>query len=203
MSANAALPAPRCPARRPELVVRPLGEDGRYVVKDPQTGAYYHLGDEEHFLLSQLDGQRDPQAIRDAFEERFGQPLDDEDLNQFLETAREQGLLQPPGASHLAPGVQGAQSYMPRKAEPDPAPLGLRILYWRKNFFDPDRFFTWLAPRIWFFWTPVFLVFSAASIVLATALVWANGDALVGSVVRALRWETFVLGWLTLVAVTF
>jgi len=60
------------PCRRPELVVRPLGEDGPYVVKEPRTGAYYHLGDEEHFLLTQLDGQRDAETIRAAFAERFG-----------------------------------------------------------------------------------------------------------------------------------
>ena len=33
------------PCRRPELVVRPLGDHGPYVVKDPRTGAYYQLGD--------------------------------------------------------------------------------------------------------------------------------------------------------------
>jgi hypothetical protein len=55
------------PCRRPELVVRPLGEHGPYVVKDPHSGAYYHLGEEEHFLLTQLDGERDAETIHAAF----------------------------------------------------------------------------------------------------------------------------------------
>jgi RNA polymerase sigma factor (TIGR02999 family) len=63
------------PCRRPELVVCPLGDRGPYVVKDPRGGAYYHLGEEEHFLLTQFDGRRDAEAIRAAFAERFGQPL--------------------------------------------------------------------------------------------------------------------------------
>ncbi len=50
-------------AHRPELVVKPLGERGEHVVKDTHTGAYYHLGAEEAFLLQQLDGRRDKEDI--------------------------------------------------------------------------------------------------------------------------------------------
>src|SRR5712692_3394083 len=82
------------PCRRSELVIRPLGEQGPYVVKDPGTGAYYHLGEEEHFLLTQFDGQRDAAAIRAAFAELFGQPLSDEELHEFLEMAEARGFLQ-------------------------------------------------------------------------------------------------------------
>src|SRR5207248_3895660 len=125
------------------------------------------------FLLTQLDGQRDAETIRAAFAERFGQSLSDEELQEFLEIAAVRGLLQ--GAR------QGDQeTRKPGDDTGDPvslggrAPFGLRILSWRKNFFDPDRFFNWLAPKIWFFWTGAFLVFSAGCIVLATALFWAN-----------------------------
>ena len=67
--------ATQLPSCRPELVIRPLGDKGPYVVKEPRTGTYYHLGEEEHFLLTQLDGRRDAEAICAAFAERFGQPL--------------------------------------------------------------------------------------------------------------------------------
>jgi hypothetical protein len=77
--ATAALPAPGRPARRTELVICPLGERGPYVVKDPGTRAYYHLGEEEHFLLMQLDGCHDAEAIRSAFAEQFGRPLAEEE----------------------------------------------------------------------------------------------------------------------------
>ena len=42
------------PARRADLVIRPIGDEGRYVVKLPETQDYFHLGEEEHFLLLQL-----------------------------------------------------------------------------------------------------------------------------------------------------
>ncbi len=75
------------PCRCSELVIRPLGENDPYVVEDPRTGAYYHLGDEEHFLITQLDGEADADTICTAFAERFGHPLSGEDLYEFLDMA--------------------------------------------------------------------------------------------------------------------
>jgi multidrug resistance efflux pump len=191
------------PARRPELVVRPLGERGQYVIKDPDTGAYYHLGDEEHFLLTQLDGRRGAEAVRAAFAERFGQPLTDEELQEFLELARARGLLQEERQGDKGARRQDRQT-RPRAlpSEPGAAPLGLRLLFWRKSLFDPDRLFTRLAPRLWFFWTPAFLVLSAGCIVLAAALLWANRQGLATSFLSSLRWETALLAWLALLFVT-
>ena len=51
MSTLATLP----PARRPELVLGPPGENGGIVVKDPRSGSFYNLGPYEAFLLRQLD----------------------------------------------------------------------------------------------------------------------------------------------------
>jgi multidrug efflux pump subunit AcrA (membrane-fusion protein) len=206
------------PCRRSELVIRPLGDQGPYVVKDPGTGSYYHLGAEEHFLLTQLDGQRDPDAIRVAFAERFGQPLSEEELQEFLQAAQGQGLLQPieePGRYGGArpersdgrgldlPRPLQTQGVPPTHHSPLTTHSGRQnILYWRKNFLDPDRFFNWLAPKIWWFWSPAFLAFSAGCISLATVLVWADRQELAQSFLSSLRWETAILAWLVLLFVT-
>jgi multidrug efflux pump subunit AcrA (membrane-fusion protein) len=184
------------PARRPELLIRPLGDHGPYVIKDPHGGGYYHLGEEEHFLLIQLDGRRDAETIRAAFSVRFGQPLTDADLQEFLDMAGVQGLLQ----GEPAEGPQPARR-PPPAPDRGPAPLGLRFLSWRKKLFDPDRLFTWLAPKLWFYWTPAFLCFSAGCILLAAALFWANREGLAHAFRSSLRWETAVLAWLTLLFV--
>ncbi len=78
-------PATLLPARRLELLIRPLGDQGQYVVKDPQTGEFFHLGEAEHFLLMQLDGQRTADEILAAFAEQFGEPLSEDDLDEFIE----------------------------------------------------------------------------------------------------------------------
>jgi putative peptide zinc metalloprotease protein len=189
------------PCRRFELVVCPLGERGTYVVKDPKSGAYYHLGEEEHFLLEQLDGRRDGEMIRHAFSARFGQPLAEDELQDFLAMATERELLlsseKHPAQSRAIVDEPGGML-----GRPGTAPLGLTILYWRKSFFDPDGFFSWLAPKIRFCWTPAFVLVSATSIALAAAILWSNRHALAGSFQSALRWETAVLTWLVLLTVT-
>ena len=89
MSEVATIPPPR----RPELILSPLGDKGQYVVKDPRTGKFFNFGEQEHFLLARLDGRQTSEAIRGAFEQRFGEPLSDEDLKGFLALARSRGFL--------------------------------------------------------------------------------------------------------------
>ena len=77
------------PSRRPELIVRPLGDCGRYVIKDPYTGSFFHIGEQEYYLLMQLDGARDAEEVCGAFAERFGEPLAHEDLDGFIQLVKE------------------------------------------------------------------------------------------------------------------
>jgi multidrug efflux pump subunit AcrA (membrane-fusion protein) len=189
------------PARRAELIIRPLGVQGPYVVKEPGTGAYYHLGEEEYFLLTQFDGRHDGEAICTAFAERFGQVLTEEDLEDFLTMAKERRLLHGEQQDEPLTGRQGLDPADPMSLGAQ-APFGLRILYWRKNFFDPDRFFNRLAPKIWWCWTPAFVMFSAGCIGLAAVLLWANRQGLAHSFLNSLRWETAVLAWVVLLFVT-
>src|SRR5262245_34686146 len=194
--------AVRLPARRPDLVIRPLGEGGRYVVKDPRTGAFFTFGEQEHFLLLQLDGEKKPAAVCRAFAERFGEPLSEVDLDGFVALARRQGLLLPDAPS--SPAAGGTPAAPQTVAEPTPPPARPRqsLLYWRKSLFDPDRLFTWLEPKIRFVWTRWFLLFSAACILLAAVLVWTSRGEMVSSFAFAWRWETVLLAWLTLLVTT-
>ena len=63
------------PCRRPEFLLAAVGEPGRYVVKAPSAGAYFQIGEEEHFLLAQMDGTRSAEVLCSAFAGRFGQAL--------------------------------------------------------------------------------------------------------------------------------
>jgi hypothetical protein len=86
------------PCRRPELAARSFGESGSYLVRDRHRGESFQLGPEEHFLLARLDGTRTAEDLCAAFAERFGEPLTEEELQEFLDLARERGFLLPEGA---------------------------------------------------------------------------------------------------------
>src|SRR5262249_6753952 len=162
------------------------------VVKNPSTGEYFHLGAQEFFLLTQLDGERSGAAIRAAFQERFGQPLSEAELQEFLALAAEEGLVSASAPPSPSLGEGDCRGEGDTTRPPTPLPQGEEgtndaprspskrqsILYWRKKLVDPDRLFTWLAPKLWFFWTRGFLVFSAGSILLAGVLLWSNRQEL-------------------------
>src|SRR5690242_1024690 len=90
-------PTELLPPRRPDLVIRPLGDDGRHAVKDPLSGEFFQLGPQEHFLLTHLDGRRSAADVCAAFVRQFGEPLSEDELTEFLEVARAQGLLSADG----------------------------------------------------------------------------------------------------------
>src|SRR5688572_26307656 len=141
------------PARRPELMLRPIGNRGEFVVKDPRSGQYFNLGPQESFLLERLDGEQTARAICDAFERHFSEPLSEQDLQEFLEVARSMGFLQVvgvPGAilgqetGKSAPATADYASAPRPQPQPQPTQARQSILYWRKSAFDPDHLFNWL-----------------------------------------------------------
>ena len=194
------------PSRRPELVMGPPGPDGQCVVKDPRTGRYYNLGEQETFLLEQLDGARTDEAIRAAFEAEFGEPLSDEDLGDFLEMAREEGLLQGAEGGATADGARAAgPARLEDEDDEDASPSRGRrqsLLFWRMTLFDPDQLFNWLEPKLRFVWTRPFLVASAGCIVAAAVMVWTDRQEIVAHLPAMLRWEIVALAWVTLVTAT-
>jgi multidrug resistance efflux pump len=195
-------PATIPPARRPELMLRPLGEDGQHVVKDPATGAYYNLGEVESFLLTQLDGRQTTADICAAFAARFGEEFSGEDLDEFLKLALSQGFLQAAAAPAAAGPATAAPAAAPAANSLSAKRAVQSLLYWRRSVFDPDRLFNWLVPKVTFFWTRAFVICSALVIVLAGLVALVNGRELVGYLPSAVRWETLALGWVTLFVVT-
>jgi len=195
------------PARRPELIIRPLGDRGRYVVKNQRSGEFFHIGEQEQFLLSKLDGIQTAHDVCTAYTAQFHEPLSENDFDGFLSLARSKGLLQTekpatPNAPNIGPGVRQSEAPDRDVAHAPPRPSGQSILYWRRSLLDPDRLFNCLEPKIRFFWTPAFLVFSALCIVSALALVTVSQPQLASSFSHAIRWETALWAWLTLLIVT-
>ena len=80
------------PQLRSDVTLRQLGED-EFVAKSGSRRAYYQLGAEEYFLLSQLATPTNVRSLRKAFQERFGERLSRSDLAEFLDLIGSCGLV--------------------------------------------------------------------------------------------------------------
>src|SRR5262245_9742980 len=166
------------PARRSDLLFRVQGEQGQYVVKDPRTGQFFTIGDEEFFLLWRLDGERTAEALCAAYEACFGKPLALADLDEFTALVRAWGFLKADDRAGAGPAP--APGPPPAGAAGVEAEPRRSLLYWRVSLFNPDRLFDRVEPRIRFFWTRGFLLLSAGCVVTAAAVAWLNRRELVG-----------------------
>lgn len=82
--------------KRPDLVERLLyfGRRRHWVVKDPLTWRFFQLRDEEHEVLSALDGTASLDSIRRRLEARFAPRLVSiEQVQQFIERLHADGLV--------------------------------------------------------------------------------------------------------------
>jgi hypothetical protein len=89
--------------------MRPCRGEGSYLVRNHLNGESFQIGAVEHFLLSRLDGIGSAEQLREAFAERFGEPLTEEELEDFLLLAKERGFLQPDGTPPPALAPAGGQ----------------------------------------------------------------------------------------------
>lgn len=176
---------------RPNLVVsqQEMTDGTAFVVKDPSTGRFFRLKEPEYFIARQLDGSTPLDVVRQRVEERFGAHLAQETLEQLIETPGRLGLLEAEGAEaerldHRRTRVRGS------------------LLYLRLKAFDPDRLFNRLLSRVRFFFTPSFLIFSAAIILLAFGITIVNWDEIGRDFLRIFRFQALLLAWVTILLVT-
>ena len=179
------------PKLRSDLRVSPQGvaEGATFVVKDPATGRFFRLRQAEQFIAQQLDGSVPLDVIPQRFEQKFGAPLAPETLREFVEYLRRLGLLETEGP----------------RAEPRADPRRTfrgNLLYLRLKAFDPDRLLDRLVKKVGFFFTPSFLVFSAALIFFAFAIIIVNSGEIGRALINLYRFQILLVAWLTIFAVT-
>jgi hypothetical protein len=179
---------PRC---RAQLIVRPLGERGQHVVKDPVAESYYELGPEEAFLLQKLDGGRNAQEVCAEFARKFGRPLDESELSEFLELAQESDFLDDKSIATAPVLAASAKSEAPRDDQ--------SILHWRFSLMNPDRLLAAMEPHLRFLWTRAFVIVSTCAIVFAAVILFNQRDAAVSQFAHAFHWQTLLIAWIALV----
>jgi multidrug resistance efflux pump len=149
----------RPPKLRKDLIVRTqqTSHETSVIVKDPISRKFFRMGEVEQFIAEQLDGRTPLEAIRQRVEVRFGGELPMETLNGFLQNLNKYGFLEPEGGSKSA-------------AYREPPRFRGSALYCRFKVFDPCQILKRLVSRTGFFYTPHFLVLSAATILAAAGV---------------------------------
>jgi multidrug resistance efflux pump len=175
------------PKLRSDLVVSRQETSGgaAFIVKDPVTGRFFRLKEEEHYIAQQLDGATSQDVVRGRAEERFGILCSPETLEHFFRRLAHLGLIEGEG---------------PRTNQPFDGHGRVRgnLLYLRFAAFDPDRFFDRLIKMVGFFFTPHFVVVSAGLILFAMGITILNWNEIWQDFRGLIRFQSLLLAWLTL-----
>ena len=194
------------PRLLPNVQVRPLDDQGKYVVNSPLKRKYLRLDEEERFLLEKLDGTTTYNLIIDSFEEKFGEPLSGKDLDKFVSMAQRRGLVEP----NVQPSKNGSQT----KANDGRWRLGRFIvrmwklirkqnpLFFRIKLINPDRVLNWLEPKTRWLFTKTMAILAALGTIIATIIIWANSDALITLYTTQFGWQMVTITWITILGVT-
>src|SRR5262245_46408557 len=148
---------------RVDLIVSAQAADETvcYVVKDPTCGRFFRFREIEGFILHQLDGATALELVQSRVEEKFGASLPPSTLEHFVAKLGRLGLLETTLKAESIPKRQ-------------PAWIRGNPFCLRFKAFDPDRLFHYLVRQVRFFFTPSFLLLSAAFICLAAGITVAN-----------------------------
>jgi multidrug resistance efflux pump len=178
-----------CLQLRSDLIVSRGDRAGAsaYILKDPQSQRFFRFREAEGFIAGQLDGATPVEEIRERAEKQFGATLPESTLRTFLKNLQGLGLLE-----STAPGTTAAITR--------PRTQG-SLLYLRWRAFDPDRLFDDLVGRFRWLFTPAFVAFSAALIIVAFGITAANYGAIGRRLPALYRTDVFILAWTVLFAV--
>jgi putative peptide zinc metalloprotease protein len=152
---------PPKPKVREDLVIVEREEGGRRftVIKDPLSGRFFSVGEDEAAVLRLLDGSRTPREVLASLP--AGPDLDEEDVGDFVRLLDGNAML----VSSAAPPAPG-----PWAAERSVLALRLKVL-------DPKGVVDVLARRVGFLVSLPSLVASLAVVLCAAVLLARHGPA--------------------------
>ncbi len=184
---------------RPDLVMIPqsYGSVRYWLVKDPLSLRYYHLGEEEHAILTLLDGQASLSELQSRFQALFApRQIGLDQLHAFLGHLHASGLV-----VGRAPG-QGETLYRRRveRRHKAWAEAMMNLLAIRFRGIAPEPLLAWLHPRCAWLFSRWFLAIGALVAAAAAVLVVVQCDALATKFGQASAfWTAGNLPWLAVV----
>ncbi|MFQ5876905.1 MAG: efflux RND transporter periplasmic adaptor subunit [Acidobacteriota bacterium] len=183
------------PKLREDLVRRAqvIRGESMYVYKVIETASYYLFTEFEHRILCLLDGTRNPQrAVEDFNAEHPESPIDVDFLESYVRKIRSMDILEKTRAEKLRVLMEKIR-HMRRRRLGDLGKYGT-IFQFVVPAWNPDKFFDRMVPRLRFFWSPGFVVFSAACILLMFGLWIAEWDRIKEGTIALYTFEGWTAG---------
>ncbi len=185
---------------RPDLGITPQKYEGRtyYVVKDPVSMRYYRFKEQEHYLLTFMDGQHTLDEAQKKYETRFRpERLKLEDLEHFGQQLLSAGLAQ-----NESPRA-GKQLFDRRKKRKRSELMQAvtNILYIKIPIFDPEKLLTGMMKYLGWIFTPLFGLLSLAFMLAAAAHVLLHFDTFwdrLPHYQEFFRWKNLAIMWVAL-----
>ncbi|HEU5290987.1 MAG TPA: HlyD family efflux transporter periplasmic adaptor subunit [Cyclobacteriaceae bacterium] len=164
-------------------------EDGKlFIIKDPDSDRFFRFKEIETFIARQFNGNTPLETISERVADTFQVTLSQENLIQFSNRLQNIGLLID---EQTISGSAGKKRWK----------LNGDIFYLRGKLFNPDRFFDWLLPKIWFLFTPGFIIASASLVLISVGITVTHWNAVMHEFYNAFRFEFIVQAYLVMLGV--
>ena len=161
--------------RRKDLIIQESVYQGElcWIVKDPLAMRYYRLLEPEYVSLLTLDEPTTIRNIKQVLDRTFpDRNFRVEDIQRLVAQFHQQGLMVSDAENQAAPLIKRRGKELRRKM------LGAltSVLALRFPGIDPDRFLSWLHPKMRWAFSRWFLMLVAILIISALSLVLQNLD---------------------------
>ena len=179
------------PTLRQELAIGagPRLADGQpsWTLHDPVRNLFFQLDWPSFEMLSRWD-LRDPQAVLAEINRDTALQLDSEALDRLMAFLRDQQLLQP------ASGSAASLAALRDKQRGNWQQWLLHnYLFFRIPLLRPDRWLTWLQPRLAFLFSPTFRLLTIVAGVLGLTGVYRDWDRFSATLMDTLSWNGALL----------
>ncbi|MCK5662407.1 MAG: PqqD family peptide modification chaperone, partial [Thiotrichaceae bacterium] len=159
-------------------------EGSFFIVKDQESGRFYRFGEIEYYIIKHLDGKNPLATICTWVAEKYGTTLDEDTLEGFISSLKQRGLL------------ENSASSTDKKTQQ--RRIKGTLLYLRFSAFDPDQLLNYLVVKLRFIFTPYFIFFSAALVLLSWLVLLTHADEIQRDIASHLSLGSLFTLWLVI-----
>ncbi|MEE8111550.1 MAG: hypothetical protein V3T54_02345, partial [Acidobacteriota bacterium] len=136
-----------------------------YIYKVPVKNLYYQIDEIQHEILELLDGTRTATELVDEFNTRdLVLPIDEDFLDTYVSSMKDMDIFEKTDEERRRIVLERIRDKRRKRITNS----NIRGNIFELTFpgWNPTGFFDWALPKVKFFWTPGFVIFSAACILI-------------------------------------